>query len=292
MHSDVLPPQSPRGVEAERKRYAAAVQIFVLVHGENGVHSGELAAARRLFLALLADLDRTFHSVIPDAKKVKNCFLHHASKLVSDQAKGHIAGDRYTLTDSAAALPLCTSTPASKLAASKSLTAQAVAAQLWSDVQDHMAVAPGRRSGDADVPPPPPLPPPPRAPSSGLGATGSHLSAAARSSSQGDDSGDNRAASTDAARRASSPSPPPPPPSSRARKADVKRTAAGGGGGRQRLEVAALTPDKRWVAARWAMGAELLHVDDAATGDSAALAAAWKNANSLLDNHFPGVMGI
>ena len=58
------------------------------------------------------------------------------------------------------------------------------------------------------------------------------------------------------------------------------------------MEVAAHTPGKKWVAARWALGSELLHIDDTTTRDNNALAAAGRNVQGLVDKYFPGALGL
>jgi hypothetical protein len=58
------------------------------------------------------------------------------------------------------------------------------------------------------------------------------------------------------------------------------------------MEIVAQTPSKKWVVARWALGCELLHVDDTAARDSSSLVAAARNANGMVESHFPGMLGM
>jgi hypothetical protein len=266
------------------------LQIVVLVNGEGELHSGELAAARHLFLSLLADLSRTYRLNALTARKPGHGFVGHVAELVRAQQKGHVSGHRYTLTDNSAGTPLCTSTPAVKLSTATSTSAQAVASQLWCDAQQHMEGCEEQRQAVHEEV---------KVLGNGAANTDDEQSpsqaAAGGSPQQCAEVGD-RGVACSATERRQNPNPMASPLAHYGDEAEKDRAEGQKSRcpwGSARMEIAAYTPGKKWVVANWALGCEFLHIaDSAATRSSTTLATATRNALSMLDNNFPGVMGM
>jgi hypothetical protein len=274
--------------------WSKLVQVLLLVDGQAEVHSKDLAAARRIFLTHLQDLESTYKRSSQASEKPASGFLEAISELLRTHEKGHIAGYRYSLTDLAAGSPFCIATPASKLAAATSQSAQAVLTQLWTDAQHHMAVEEARWTKKAEV-----------------SADSEQRSARDR----GDDAVEMLSAASEQKATAST------PPAGKkgddgqslqdAQPQQAASTKDQGGPSVslgtdtkavetaqqrvpcacKRMEIAAHTPGKKWVTARWSLGSELLQIDDTVTRDSYALAAAGRNVQSMLNTYFPGSLG-
>lgn len=286
------------------------MQILMLVDGEAEVHAGDMAVARRVFLALLRDIEETYHRSSQASGKPASGFLKAIAEHLRTHEKGHIAGYRYALTDLASGSPFCVATPASKLATATSQSAQAVLSQLWTDAQHHMAVDAARlddklagesksrrsehhseRDGGATglggvdeqnclaarLVAPLEQTSGPCAPSTGSGTYDGHdLLGASRSEEAQAMSTENQGPSASS--------------SMAHRPADIACHVGPFPCGH--MEIAAHTPGNKWVTARWALESELLQIDDTTTKDSYALAAAGRNVQSMLDKYFPGALGL
>ena len=310
-----------------------AAQVLVLVDGEGPIPAAELPCARHLFVTCIRDLDRTYAATLPAAKRGAHDFVTRVTELVRAKDKGHVAGHRYSLVDTAAGVPLASATPASKLAAATSLSAQALVGQLWCDAQQQMAAERRRCSAkyaqcavqgvDASssaAAAPEAVAGQRRQEESAEGNDATHASEAAAAEHGGaapesgagraddaapekqrraDDAGADAADASDPAREADATAAPAAPDASGS-EAPAEAVRGGDGAaehwrhphGQARMEIVAQTPSKKWVVAKWALANELLHIDDSVARDSAALAAAGKNAMSMVDSHYPGALGL
>ena len=291
-----------------------AVQVLAPIEGDTPLPAPELPCARHLFLTCLKDLDRTFAPSMPVHKRTRHNFLNRVVEAVRAKDKGHIMGHRYALVDTAAGAPLATATPRRKLAAATSESAQAVLSQLWCDAQQQAAAerraaragacATAQAAGSME----------PESQQAGAAA----VSDGAQEAVQGECSAEQQApeqagCTADAAPAAADE---PQADASHDAGADASTADAGQSAGQQasaapvpqdrragarspdsrqppmHMEVVAQTPSKKWLLAQWMLHSEFLHIDDSGARDSTSIAAATRNARSMVDAHFPGAVGV
>eukprot|EP00892_Ulva_mutabilis_P000367 jgi/Ulvmu1/10330/UM061_0013.1 len=269
-------------------------QVVLLMAGEQQIHAAELPAVRHHMLRAVAELDRSLAPALPFPR---SGFIGTLAAEIRMHEKGHVQGHRYALVDGATAAAACAGTPLSKLQTATSTTCQAALALAWQDCQRQLVIERARRrreaaadsaqrawpSGSAagaegaDAAP---------SGSAAEGADASPSGGATGGPSPGDEStegsqgcGETAAGGANAAADAAG-----------------GQAADGGGEGRSepavRMEVLAQAPNKKWIAARWALGGELVHIDDVATRDRNSLASADRNVQGMLSTYFPGVMGL
>jgi hypothetical protein len=224
------------------------------------VHAAELGPVRQTLQQLLLDLDR---SLAPLLRSARHTFITSIETDVRAHEKGHIQGHRYTLTDTASEVPLCASTPLSKLMSATSTTCTASLSLLWQDCMQHMAIARSRAELKLDA--------------GGCEETreGSEEAVKLEAGSVQSVSGPTIDADESGCGNA----------------AQAEQKEYGDIESARRLEVMAQAPNRKWIVGMWAHGSEFLHVDDTATRDRNSLASASRNATGMLATYFPGVLG-
>lgn len=278
-----------------------AVQVLLLVEGGQPIHAAELPTVRHHVLCSLAELDRALAPALPFPR---SGFIGTLAAEIRMHEKGHIQGHRYALVDGRTAAAACAGTPLSKLQTATSTTCQASLSLAWHDCRRHLAMERARRrrelqgrcNGEE-------LAGPSGAASAGAGKAGEAQEVKDAEGSGGQDGAAAVAVPAEGGVGTSS-----------IDRADAEgasngeRDEGGGGSGAGaqrgecvgtaqeepavRMELLAQAPNRKWIAARWSLGGELVHVDDVATRDRNSLASANRNVHGMLSTYFPGVMGL
>jgi hypothetical protein len=246
---------------------AGDLQVLLLIDGEPPLAHGELVSLRTLVLSTLRALDGTVQpSVTGQAQP--HAFVSRVATVVKAREKGHIHGHRYCMTDTACAAALCQGTPLSKLTSATAASSQAALSALWLDCEHRRVAEPAIA---ASVYP-------------DLHPAGDSVSQPAHRAS-GPAHGTGLSDTRDAAGSAAvSPQGPAIPVSTWPGKTDDAASV--------RMEVAAQTPQRRWVYGKWALGSELLHADETVARDIGSLPSAARNALGMASTYFPGSLGL
>lgn len=276
---------------------AMPLQIVLLVAGEQPIHAAELPAVRNHILRSLSDLERSLAPALPFPR---SGFIGTLAAEIRMHEKGHIQGHRYALVDAADAAAACAATPLSKLQTATSMTCQAALSLAWHDCRRHLAMERARRRRELQA-----------------AAGGAAVSSSADGTGGGDTEQEADVSERGAGARAA-----PGQVDAGASGASAAAESEGGGAAAAaeelgvsaegaapadavgagadvgagdpgvRMELLAQAPNRKWIAAKWALGGEVVHADDVATRDRNSLASAHRNVQSMLSTYFPGVLGL
>lgn len=228
----------------------------------------------------LSDVERSLAPALPFPR---SGFIGTIAAEIRMHEKGHIQGHRYALVDAPGAAAACASTPLGKLHTATSTTCQAALSLAWHDCQRHLTMERARRrrelrdaaeSASAEAGP------------SQRGAASSNAAAAELGAVEDGES------AADAREDSGAPHWPPEVNQSAAGVAAAPGGTTPGDEPPVRMEMLAQAPNRKWIAAKWALGGEVVHADDVATRDRNSLASAHRNIQSMLATYFPGVMGL
>jgi len=299
---------SPRRGYAPQIQSSCAVvlQIVLLVAGEQPIHAAELPAVRNHILRSLSDLERSLAPALPFPR---SGFIGTLAAEIRMHEKGHIQGHRYALVDAADAAAACAATPLAKLQTATSTTCQAALSLTWHDCRRHLAMERARRrrelqdaasrtsvgrgadgAGGGDMEQGGRVGEGAAGASAVPGVVGARAGAAGASGAiaAADLEGGGAAVAAEA----------PGGSAGGAARVDVAQVradaaaAAAAGDPAVRMEMLAQAPNRKWIAAKWALGGEVVHADDVATRDRNSLASAHRNVQSMLSTYFPGVLGL